>query len=398
MDISQLTATAETLTSILSSQQAQRDQLAQYALMRGLSFLQEKNYDRATGELKRAVTFNPNLEEAYEYLGKVYQLTGKTKEAIETFKKWVGNDPTSEKGLIALGNAYVENKQYDEAEAQFKRLARIDPSSAYPFNSLGHIYLSTEHYDEAKEQFKKVIKLSPRDANGYYGLGLALNKQGEYKDAVEQFETAVSYKKNFEYAYSDMAHAYIGLGKKVKAEELVETLYDIGTDLAKDLATEIELTLFTPQITSVKPLDGTFPSVLGARTPLSVLDASLSTPSQSKVFSLTFQFNQAMDIASVQNSLNWFIFKAGGGPGGYYNDGITLQPEKEIMLSPIPNNVSYDPTHFKATVFFAVTQNSTGDGVMDPSHWVFKFKGTDVSGNMIDSSADEYCGSALNPF
>jgi tetratricopeptide (TPR) repeat protein len=398
MDISQLNATADTLTSILSSQQAQREQVAQYALMRGLSFLQEKNYDRAAGELKRAVTFNPDLEEAYEYLGKVYQINGKTQEAIETFKKWVGHDPTSEKGLTALGNAYVEKKQYEEAEAQFKRLAQINPSSAYPFNSLGHIYQLTERYDDAEEQFKKVIKLSPRDANGYYGLGLALSKQEKYEDAIEQFENAIALKKNFEYAYSDMAYAYIGLGKKTKAEEIVETLSDMGTDLARDLATEVGLTLFTPQMTSVKPLDGTFPSVLGARTPLSVLDASLQTPNQSKVFSLTFQFNQAMDISSVQNSLNWFIFKAAGGPAGYYNNGITIQPEKEIMLSPVPNTVSYDPTHYTATVFFTITQNSTADGVMDPSHWIFKFKGTDISGNMIDSTADEYCGSALTPF
>jgi hypothetical protein len=164
------------------------------------------------------------------------------------------------------------------------------------------------------------------------------------------------------------------------------------------LALELELTLYTPKISSVKPLDSTFPSVLGPRTPLAVLDASLQTPNLSKTFSLTFQFNQAMDISSVQNSLNWFIFKASGGTAGFYNNGVNLQPEKEILLSPIPINVGYDSQNYKATVFFSVTQNSTGDGVIDPSHWVFKFKGNDVSGNMIDSSSDEYDGFALSPF
>ena len=398
MDISQLNANADTLASILSSQKAQREQVAQYALVRGLSFLQEKKYDRAISEFKRATAFNPELEEAYEYLGKVYQTTEKTNKAIEVYKTWVQYNPTSEKAITSLGNAYIETKQYDVAEKQFKRLAQVAPTSAYPYNSLGHIYLSTDRYEEAEEQFKKVIKYSSRDANGYYGLGLALNKQKKYKEAVEQFETAISMKKGFEYAHSDLGYAYIGLGQKAKAEEQLEILSDLHTDLASDLAVELELALFTPKITSTKPLDSTFPSVLGPRTPVSVLDASLLTPNQSKTFSLTFQFNQAMDASSVQNSLNWFIFKASGGQAGFYNNGITIQPEKEIQLSPVPNSVSYDQTKYTATIYFTITQNAAGDGVIDPSHWVFKFKGTDISGNIMDPDGDEYDGFALSPF
>lgn len=398
MDISKLNATADALTTILSSGQAQREQLAQYALVRGLSFLQEKKYDRALGELKRAVTFNPQLEEAYEYLGKVYQLTGKTEEAIEVYKKWTRTVTDSAKAVTALGNAYVEKKQYREAEDQFKKLLRLDPASFYAYNQLGHIYLNTERAEEAEEQFRKVIRLSPRDANGYYGLGLALSKQEKYKEAVEAFEKAVSLKKKFEYAYADLGHAYIGLGDKEKAQEQADALYDLGTPLAKELAAEIELTLFTPQMVGIKPLDSTFPSVLGPGTPLAVLDPSLATPSTSKTFTLTFQFNQAMDISSVQNPLNWFIYKASGGKAGFYNNGITLHPEKEILLSPIPQWVTYDPSQYRATIYFTITQNAAGDGVIDPSHWVFQFKGTDVSGNMMDAAADEFDGFALTPF
>jgi Flp pilus assembly protein TadD len=398
MDISQLNASAETLASILSNQKAQREQVAQYALARGLSLLQEKKYDRAVSEFKRAASFNPDLPEAYEYLGKVYQTTGRNIEAIEAFKAGVVHNPTSEKAITSLGNAYIETKQYDEAEKEFKRLAQIAPISAYPFNSLGHIYISTNRYSEAEEQFKKVIKISPRDANGYYGLGLALSKQKKYEDAIEQFEEAITLKKDFDYAYSDLGYAYFGLGNSAKAEEQVKLLGDLGTKQANGLAQELELTLYTPKLSSVKPLDSTFNSVLGPRTPLSILDASLLTPNQSKTFNLTFQFNQAMDTASVQNSLNWFIFKASGGQSGIYNNGVNLQPEKEILLSPVPNSVSYDSTKYTATIFFTVTQNAAGDGVMDPSHWVFKFKGTDISGNMIDPSSDEYDGFALSPF
>jgi tetratricopeptide (TPR) repeat protein len=394
MDISKLNSTADNLASILSSQKAQREQVAQYALARGLSLMQEKKYDRAVSEFKRAAAFNPEMIEAYEYLGKTYQITGKSKEAIEAFKSGVAYNPTSEKAITSLGNAYIEAKQYDEAEKQFKRLAMVAPTSAYPYNSLGHIYQVTSRFTDAEAQFKKVIKLSPRDANGYYGLGLALSKQKKYAEAIEQFEEAIALKKDFAYAFSDLGYAYIESGVREKAEGIVQILEDLDSNLAL----ELRLALYTPKISSVKPLDSTFPSVLGPRTPVSVLDASLITPNQTKTFSLTFQFNQAMDASSVQNSLNWFIYKASGGTSGWYNNGITIQPEKEILLSPIPSQVTYDPTKYTATIFFPITQNATGDGVIDPSHWVFKFNGNDISGHIMDPGGDEYDGFALSTF
>ncbi|NTU50443.1 MAG: hypothetical protein HGA87_06160, partial [Desulfobulbaceae bacterium] len=43
-------------------------------------------------------------------------------------------------------------------------------------------------------------------------------------------------------------------------------------------------------------------------------------------------------------------------------------------------------------VTFSITQNSTGDGTIDLSHIVFKFKGVDVDGNSMDTYRDEYSG------
>jgi len=395
---SQLSSSAADLASTLSGQEAQREQVANYALSRGLNYLQDKNYDRAISAFQQATIFNPELSDAYRYLGQVYQTNGKSDEAIKTFEQGVQKNPYSEELIKSLGNAYIDDKEYDEAEKQFKKIVQEDPTSAYAYNTLGHIYLSTNRYDEAEEQFKKVIKLAPTDANGYYGLGLAYNKEEKYKDAVDQFENAITLNKDFAYAYSDLGYAYIGLGNTAKAEEQVKTLSNMTTSLANGLAQELELTLYTPKISNLDAFNSTFLSSLGPGTPVSILDPSLQTPNQSKTLTLTFQFNQSMDIASVQNSLNWFIFKASGGQAGYYNNGITIQPEKEVLLSPVPMSVAYDPKTYKATVFFNITQNSTGDGVIDPSHWVFKFKGTDVSGHMIDSSADEYDGFSLNPF
>lgn len=397
MDISSLTP-ADALASALTSQQDNRKALANSALSRGLQNFQDGDYEKAAGEFKRAAAFNPQSADAYTYLGNAYMKLKKYDEAIAAYKRPVMLDQSSTDAKKNLANAYVEMERYTEAEDMFRQMAAQEPYSPYAYNSLGHVYLKTDRYDDAVYEFQKVINLSPHDGNGYYGLGLAYNKKEKYEDAVRQFQEAIRLKKNFAFAEADLGYAYIGLGQNDKAQQQVDRLNEINTDTSKALAIELELSLFTPKIVDIVSKDSTFLSPLGPRTSVSILDSSLGTPQASKNFSMVFQFNQQMDINSVQNTFNWTISKARGGTGGVYNNGATISPEREIVIPPFPKSVSYDPTTFRATVYFTVTQNAGANGLTDPSHWVFKFAGTDVGGNAIDSSADEYDGWAGTPF
>ena len=65
-------------------------------------------------------------------------------------------------------------------------------------------------------------------------------------------------------------------------------------------------------------------------------------------------------------------------------------PETEIKVASMPVSVIYDPRSLIAKITFSITQNATGDGTIDLSHLVFKFKGTDAFGNVMDTAADEY--------
>jgi hypothetical protein len=43
-------------------------------------------------------------------------------------------------------------------------------------------------------------------------------------------------------------------------------------------------------------------------------------------------------------------------------------------------------------VLFSVSQNSTADGTIDPSHIKFSFNGKDATGMTMDPKANEYTG------
>jgi Flp pilus assembly protein TadD len=388
----------EGIFSALATTLDQRASLSTTALNRGASLLQEQRYDAAIKEFKRAAALNPESIDAYIIMGRTYSLIGQSADAIASFQKAVKTDPTSVDARTYLAGALVGTQRYGEAEVQYKEVIKLDSSAVAPHSSLGSLYLLMERYAEAETQFQKVGTMSPLDPNSYYNLGLVYNKQGRYSEAVSQFERVLGLQPRSVDAIAELAYSYLGLGLEDQATTQATTLWNMDTKESWVRAAEIEAVMFTPKFQYADTAKSTFNPFLMSGAWVSLQDPSLSTPGASKMFSMVFRFNQAMDLVSVQNAMKWSISKATGGAGGVYNNGVTLYPAREVEIMPIPLAVRYDPVTREATVYFRITQNATGDGLIDPQHWVFKFSGTDANGNPMDPRGDEYDGFARKPY
>jgi tetratricopeptide (TPR) repeat protein len=388
----------EGVFSALSPTLDQRASLSSGALNRGASLLQEQRYSDAIKEFKRAAALDPESTQAYVIMGRTYSLLGQPEDAIAAFQKAIKVDPSLVEARTYLAGAFVAVQRYGEAEQQYKEVIKLDGTLTGPRSALGSLYLLMERYAEAETQFQKVSTMSPLDPSGYYNLGLVYNEQGRYSEAVSQFDRAIGLKPGSVDAIAEQAYSYLGLGLEDKATEQATTLWNLNTNESWTRAIEIESAMFTPQFQYADTAKSTFNPFLAAGAPVSLEDPSLSTPGASKLFTMVFRFNQPMDLASVQNAMKWSITKAAGGVGGVYDNGVTLDYDREITLMPIPLAVRYDPETREATVYFRITQNATGDGLIDPRHWVFKFSGTDVNGNPMDPRGDEYDGFARKPY
>lgn len=388
----------EGIFSVLASTRDQRDALARSALKNGSELLQEQRYDSAVKEFKRAAALAPDSIDAYIVLGRTYSLMGEKQKAIDAFERAVRIDTTSVDAHKYLAGAYVAVGRHGDAEAQYQTWIGLDGTDATPQSALGSLYMLMERYAEAETRFRKVTTMAPLDADGFYKLGMVYNKQKRWTEALDQLERSLGLKPGDPDVIAEMAYTYIGLGLEDEATTRSTMLWNMGTAQSKRLAAEIDATLFTPKIQYADTAKSTFNPFLSANAPVYLLDPSLSTPGASKVFTMVFRFNQEMDIASVQNSLNWSIRKATGGDGGVYDNGVVLYHDREVNISPLPLAVAYDPVTREATVYFRVTQNENGDGLIDPLHWIFQFNGKDASGHAIDTEGDEYDGFARKPF
>jgi tetratricopeptide (TPR) repeat protein len=386
------TTTVDALTEANNSVLAQRANLSKYALINGLKMLQSQNYSGAEIQFKKAIAFNPDSLDAYNTLANTYLQQNKTKEAIDTFKQVLRLTPSSEEAYKNLGNAYLQAGNYSDAERQFKAQARINPTSTYPYYTLGLLYAQTDRLTEAETQFNKVISLDRKDSHGYYGLGMVYNQMGRHDEAIPLLQQATSLKKDFAEAQYELGNAYAELGLKDKAGEQVDLLKNLGNYQYLTL----QNALTQPGILAAFSYN--FDMTLGSETPLSKLNTYLETPGATMDFSLIFQFDSEMDMASVQNIFNWSISKAAGGTAGTYNNGITLDADNNVNVASNPKYVSYDQNTLQAVVTFSISQNASGTGVIDPSHLVFKFSGTDVNGKIMDPEKDQYNGFNMGSF
>lgn len=383
------------LQQALSTGAAQRAALARSALSRGTDQLRAGNKEQAVNEFRRAIAYAPDVVDGYRLLGKTYMSLGRSDEAIAAYQRGMQMVPNDQADLKSdLADAYVQLGRWSDAEGMFTQIARENPGSPGPLTSLGFVLQRQGRLGEAEAKFNAVVNLAPRDAAAHYNLGQLYKEQGRFDEAIQQLDMAVEIKPKYDFAYADLGEVYLSLGDKDRTREMISQLDFMGTDQASSLATDLRNALYTPQIMYADVRYSTFPSTLGPGTAVSDLDPSLATPGASKVFKMVFQFNKDMDPISVQDAFKWTITRAAGGEAGVYNDGANLHPDREVSIMPYPIGVTYDPLEGTATVYFRITQNANGDGLIDPKHWVFRFSGNAADGKPMDPEGDQYSGYA----
>ena len=171
---------------------------------------------------RNATLFDPNYEEAYTLLGRIYTVTGSRTKAIEaynrslelkpddrdlyifigslqaseklfpeaekTFEKMIAKFPEEKEGYFYLGKVYVEDNRFDKALEVFRSLMEKRPDSAGQVHiELGGIYMQQKKYREAEEEFREAVKLDPLSIPARLNLGQALAGEKKHAESLEVF-------------------------------------------------------------------------------------------------------------------------------------------------------------------------------------------------------------------
>jgi Tfp pilus assembly protein PilF len=199
--------------------------MAEGYYMKGLSHLQEKNYEMASVEFNRSLQHDGTFKQSYYGLGIISDYQGKLEEAAKYYQKAIDQDPDYSEAYNALGVVYSKQRKWKEAVKAFnKALAnKLYTTPHIPYLNLGDLYMEQKEYEKAAEayreskrfvniewtviklgtalleagktkeaisEFQEGIGLAPQNANMRYSLGLAYLKDGNRKSAFTEFKKA----------------------------------------------------------------------------------------------------------------------------------------------------------------------------------------------------------------
>jgi tetratricopeptide (TPR) repeat protein len=184
---------------------------AKAAYQDGNKLYREENYKRAVDKYETAVKHDPNMIEAYFYLGSSHQALHRPgkggaendahlTEAIANYKKVLdlsGSNPAIAKTVKAnaqgaLIGIYSEDphKNFETAIGYAKQLVQDNPNDVKNLYAIANLYEKFGHVDEAETAYKKAAELNPNDPKACSALAGFYNKP--LWDGRARFDEAVT--------------------------------------------------------------------------------------------------------------------------------------------------------------------------------------------------------------
>ncbi len=171
------------------------------------------NLERAEQYLQEAISLNPEMKEAYYWLGRTLYDAGKLREAEKAWEKVLEIDPFHSQARRFLDKTQQEAKygrealnyfrqgydlyqegRYEEAADLFRQALRVNPMFSDAHDYLARCYFrlgKTEEYVREREESVKLEESSREKAWQYYQIGYELFSWGETEKALQMLEKAI---------------------------------------------------------------------------------------------------------------------------------------------------------------------------------------------------------------
>jgi Tfp pilus assembly protein PilF len=195
-----------------------KSKMAEGYYMKGLSYLQEKNYEMASVEFNRSLQNDSTFKQSYYGLGIISDYQGKLDDAANYYKKAIDQAPDYSEAYNALGVVYSKQRKWKEAIKAFnKALAnKLYTTPHIPYLNLGDVYMEQKEYEKAAEAYRE----SKRFVNVEWTvikLGTALLDAGKTKEAIGEFQEGISLAPNNANMRYSLGLAYLKEGNKRSA-------------------------------------------------------------------------------------------------------------------------------------------------------------------------------------
>jgi tetratricopeptide (TPR) repeat protein len=197
----------------------------QMALRDAVKYYQRQDYKQAAAKYEEALASNPELGDAYFYLGNSYDNQYKPSrkgeadndalltKAVENYQKAADqatNPVTKQRALQYLVAAYGAEKLNDPSQQEpiLRRMIEMDPTDPTNYHYLANVHEQSGNYEEAEALLLKAREMKPNDSTVYTGLAAFYNRQGQFDKTMEALEARAQREPNNPEAFYTIATFY----------------------------------------------------------------------------------------------------------------------------------------------------------------------------------------------
>ncbi len=159
----------------------------------GLAQFQDNKNKAAAEAFEHCLRLDPNLASAYAYLGMIEVDLGKSREAVNFYKKALTVEGKSAVTHYLMSEALEKLDPPDDAgtEKHLRRALALDPGFQRAHLALGKLFLRVNRFEDAARELEGVIQTDPKIAEAHYQLGRVysrLKRKEEAQVAMAKFE------------------------------------------------------------------------------------------------------------------------------------------------------------------------------------------------------------------
>lgn len=233
---------------------------ANYHFSRANQLFKDGKFSRAIGEYENTLKYNPNMVEAYRFLGESHKSRYKphdesadnaltANKALEALTKAYEFDPMNKEIIYSLGDMYDRMRNFEAAEKYYLKILELEPANMNNYYVVAEFY---KRYAGEKQELKnkveamylRRIELDPEEPQGYAYMA-------NYYDQITpipDFDSALDFQQRRLELEPNNAEIYysIGVNRFYKGYRLQNTLSlgereKLGTESEKALLKAVEI-------------------------------------------------------------------------------------------------------------------------------------------------------------
>jgi tetratricopeptide (TPR) repeat protein len=197
------------------------------------------NYLRQQGKIQaalmdysKAISLNPNGEQAFNSRARLYFDIAKTQDtlllALQDYNRAIEINPKNGEFLINRGATYARLGNVDKAIENINEGLKYKPDHAVGYLNRSVMYNGQGKIQEALDDIISYLKLRPYNADLWYEKGRALRNLNRLQESIPAYTRAIQLNERQPIFYYERGRTYLAMGKVNEAKRDIQMTLNLG--------------------------------------------------------------------------------------------------------------------------------------------------------------------------